>query len=446
MIHLASALIAAGDTAESRALFDRLLDSSYTGSFVHSGADALDILGRSRPDVVIVGPGLGDMSAVELLSAIKSNDALRDLSVFVLSEAPLADTGDALLAAGVDDAALWPERPAVIVARVRPLVRVATMQAELALRAKLAHGLGVEVAGSARDEDTEAPRILIVGETPAQSNAAKALPDAELTRAPDLFEAQRLMEDQRFDACVMAAEANVEAYLDLCQQIRRNPRLFNLPVVFMADPALLPDRALPLGMGASHVLPYPAPPEELRFALMALVRRQRRRWALRQALDRTMTTELMDDRVRDVYNNAFLSRYLEARIGSARKHEREFSVIGFGFAGVDAIRHEFGEDSETSLLEQIAQWLNLLVRAEDMVARVDGARFCVTLPDTPISEAQVVMHRIAGVISNTDFAVRDVYRVVNVWPLVSATGLTEGDAVHSLLERIAADDDGTLSD
>lgn len=445
MIHLASALIAAGDDADTRALHERLLESSYTGTFVHTGAEALALLERTRPDVVIVGPGLGDMDALDLLGRIKATDALRDLAVFVLSEKPLAEAGDALLAAGADDATVWPERPAMVVARVRPLVRVATMQAELALRARLARDAGAPTAGALPPEEDDPPRILIVGETPAQENAAEALPGADLTRAPDLFEAQRLMEDQRFDACVMAAEADVDAYLDLCQQIRRNPRLFNLPVVFMAAPALLPDRAQPLGMGASHVLPYPAPPAELRFALMALVHRQRHRWALRQALARTMTPELMDPRVREVYGHDFLSRYLEARIASAHQHEREFSVIGFGFAGVDAIRHEFGEDAEASLLDQIGQWLTLLVRAEDMVARVGGARFCVTLPDTPVSEAQVVMHRIAGVISNTDFAVRDVYRVVNVWPIVNATGLTEGDAVHSLLERIATDDESTLT-
>jgi two-component system cell cycle response regulator len=439
MIHLASALIAAGDNADTRALHRLLLDSSYTATLVHSGAEACAVLGKTRPDVVILGPDLADMPALDLLERIKDAEETRDIAVFVLSERPLAERGDALLAAGADDAVAWPERPAVIVARVRPLVRVATMQAELAARVALARDAGVAVTAEATAEDDEAPRILIVGETPAQESAAEALPDAELTRAPDLFEAQRLMEESRFDACVMAAEADVEAYLDLCQQIRRNPRLFNLPVVFMASPELLPDRAQPLGMGASHVLPYDAAAAELRFALMALVRRQRLRWAIRQALAATMVPALMDDRVPEVYGQAFLGAYLSARIASSRQRERKFSLIGFGFAGVDAIRHEFGEDAENSLLNQIGQWLTLLVRAEDLVARGDGARFCVTLPDTPLSEAQVVMHRIAGVISNTDFAVRDVYRVVNVWPLVNATALEAEDTADGLLGRVAVD-------
>lgn len=445
MIHLASALIAAGDDADTRALHDRLLENSYTGPFVHSGTEALELLERSRPDVVIIGPGLGDMSALDLLTRIKTAEETRDLPVFVLSEAPLTDSGDDLLAAGADDATPWPERPTVVVARVRPLVRVATMQAELAVRARMARSVGEEISTDIALDSDAVPHILVVGETPAQESATAALPDAELVRAPDLFEAQRLMEDNRFDACVMAAESNVEAYLDLCQQIRRNPRLFNLPVVFMASASLLRDRAQPLNMGASHILPWPAPAAELRFALMTQVRRQRRRWAIRQALTRTMVPGLMDDRVSEVYGRTFLDRYLEARIAGARHQEREFSVIGFGFAGVDAIRHEFGEAAETSLLNQIGQWLTLLVRAEDMVARVDGARFCVTLPDTPLSEAQVVMHRIAGVISNTDFAVADVYRVVNVWPMVNASGLMEADSVHSLLERVAVDYESDLN-
>lgn len=81
-----------------------------------------------------------------------------------------------------------------------------------------------------------------------------------------------------------------------------------------------------------------------------------------------------DTLVPEVYSAEFLNRYLSRRVSSAQEQERGFSVIGFAFAGVDTIRHEFGDDSATSLLDQIGQWLTLLVRTEDLVARLDGAR------------------------------------------------------------------------
>jgi two-component system cell cycle response regulator len=45
------------------------------------------------------------------------------------------------------------------------------------------------------------------------------------------------------------------------------------------------------------------------------------------------------------------------------------------------------------------------------------------------------MHRIAGVLAYTDFAVRDVYQPVKVWVQVGCTDAQDGDTVAALLAR-----------
>jgi len=47
----------------------------------------------------------------------------------------------------------------------------------------------------------------------------------------------------------------------------------------------------------------------------------------------------------------------------------------------------------------------------------------------------VVMHRIAGVLAYTDFAVREVYQPVKVWVQVGCTDARNDDTVASLLAR-----------
>lgn len=290
MIHMANALLALGDSAEARALHDRLAASDMTVGFVHDGNAAITAARRSHPDVVVVGPGLAGPGAMEVLRALKSDAETADIPVFVLTEAPLAETGADLLEAGADDGAAWPASTALIVGRVRPLVRVATMHAELKHRGALFADLGLGAVPTVEADATEPPVLLVVGDREAEAAVAAAVAEAEVVRAPDLIEAQRMMEDRLFDACVMVPhDGEVEAHLDLCLQTRRNARLFNLPVVFAADAGLMPDPARALGMGASHALPGLEPRAELRFALLALVRRQRLRWAIRRAPSRRAT-------------------------------------------------------------------------------------------------------------------------------------------------------------
>ncbi len=437
MNHLATLVLAGADTQDVRTLHDCFTSNSYAGLRVTSGAAALEEIRRARPDVLVVGAGLTDgMSALDVLAATKGDPALADMAVVVLTDQPLSAVGDALLGAGADDAVAWPAVPAVVLARVRPLVRVATMQAEYHHRAALS---GTPRTPAATADDSRPAQILVIGQASDAAMVETTLGEAgRITQTADLFEAQALLEARPYDAAVMVGRGGAEAAMDLCLQIRRNPRLFNLPVLFLADQALIADAAKPYGMGASVVMPLDVPAGELRFAALAQVRRQRRRWALRRALDSTLTAETADSAARTAYTADYLTRYLATRVSAAAAARRQLSVIAFDFAGVDAIRQEFGAEAEAHLLGQLGQWLTLLVRAEDFVARQSGSRFIAVLPDTPLSEAQVVMHRIAGVVSNTDFAVFDVYRVVNVWAAVNAAALTDGDDDHTLMERATA--------
>ena len=54
----------------------------------------------------------------------------------------------------------------------------------------------------------------------------------------------------------------------------------------------------------------------------------------------------------------------------------------------------------------------------------------MVLPDTPLAEAETVIHRIAGVLTYTDFAVREVYQPVKLWVQVGATDAQPGDEVR----------------
>jgi len=437
MIHLASVVLAAADLPETRALYQSFLENRYTGGFFHDGADALKEIHRERPDVVVLGPGLSGKDADAVLKDLRQDPAMHGMPVFMLTDRPVAEVGEAWLDAGADDAVQCTADPREVLARLRPLVRVATMREEFACRAAVNADLALPSRAALGAVADDPPVLLVAGAATAPDMVRAALGSATIVKAPDLIEAQRMMEERRFDAVLLWPEDHTEAYLDLCVHIRRNPRLFNLPVILGCGGGALEYPGVAFDKGASHVFTATPSPAELRFALRALVRRQRVRWAIREALGTTLNSDVADDVVPEVYAESYLARYLSRRLERAQAQRRHLSLVGFAFAGVEAVRRDFGEESKNNLLDQLGQWLTLLVRAEDLVARGAGDRFWVVLPDTPLAEAEVVMQRIAGVVSNTDLAVRDVYRVVNVWPVVAATALTGSDTARTLMERVS---------
>ena len=166
--------------------------------------------------------------------------------------------------------------------------------------------LGQEVSDTVEPEDAR-PHLLLAGSEADADHVRAAVGDTvAITATASLFEAESLMNRRIFDCIVMAATGAADAALDLCVQIRRNPRLFNLPVVLMIDgERTIGPRAL--SSGASQVLSRVPDVQELRWAVGTLVRRQKGRWAIRRALDRTRVPALLSRDLPDLYTAAMLT-------------------------------------------------------------------------------------------------------------------------------------------
>ena len=57
------------------------------------------------------------------------------------------------------------------------------------------------------------------------------------------------------------------------------------------------------------------------------------------------------------------------------------------------------------------------------------------MPDTALAEAEVVLRRIAGVVTNTEYAVREAAEPVQVTMKAGYTSLEDGDDAETLIAR-----------
>lgn len=429
MNRLATLLVANADRTALAPVLSRLEAAGY---FLVDGGDRpVEQARHIRPDLILVGEADGD--PVTLGAVFRAHPDCADIPVVLLIQS--ATTGLVLraLVAELDEVVDPNADDAELFARLNPLIRLATMHAELRLRAAAAATQGLIAADRfVAPSDPGHPCVLTIGAESA--NIVSPLrDDAEIVAIPDLYEAERLLEQRNFDAAILTAAG--EAELAFASQVRHNPRLFNLPIVMIAGDATVAARAY--RRGASRVLDRPLDPGHLRATVLTLVRRQKVRWGIRAILGQSLG-EATADPLTGTYSRAFLESYLGARLDVARAQGRPLAVVFFSIPNIKGVGKHFGEDAAINLTRQLGQWITRLVRTEDPTALFGANRFCVVLPDTPLAEAEVVVHRIAGVLSNTDFAVPEVYQPVRIWVQVGCTDARPDDDCQSLFARAGA--------
>lgn len=116
-------LVVDDDVALSRALAINLKARGYDVATAATGKQALDVLARVHPDVVVLDLGLPDLDGIEVLHGIRGWNAV---PVVVLSARTTSDEKVDALDAGADDYVTKPFEMNELLARLRAAVRRGT--------------------------------------------------------------------------------------------------------------------------------------------------------------------------------------------------------------------------------------------------------------------------------------------------------------------------------
>ncbi len=439
MTRLANILVAGADSERRRWLVDTLHANNVKVVTEASASALIEAARRDRPDLLIIDTNSTEMDGLQLAADMGRDTQTADIPVVLATSHRSAQGFENALRVGADDTIETPGNAEAVLIRLLPLLRLSTMHAERARRDNLARQFGLHPDDGADDATGSGPmNILTVGIDESERAVIGDVVGGtgSLSAGDDLLGAESLLADGTFDACVLAtgAEDDASACLEFCDRIRNNPRLFNLPVLLLAAPGIYSDPIEPFRHGATRVMERPLRDGELRYDLATLIRRQRLRWSIRQALDRTKKGAALDASV-GTYAWEFLRQHLEGLIGAAHTWEKHLTLVFFSIPGIVEVRSQFGDEAGVHLTRQLAQWITTLVRAEDLTAHYGDHDFCVSLPDTPLHEASIVMNRIAGILSYTDFAVPEVYQPVTVEVEVGMAEFEPQDTAESLIAR-----------
>ena len=120
---------------------------------------------------------------------------------------------------------------------------------------------------------------------------------------------------------------------------------------------------------------------------------------------RALAAELAEQAVHDpltgLYNRRFFDEALAQNIETARRYNRELSLVLFDLDDFKKVNDKHGHQAGDEVLKTFAQLLMKTARKADMVCRIGGDEFAVILPETGLSNARNLTDRFFQTLENS---------------------------------------------
>jgi diguanylate cyclase (GGDEF)-like protein len=320
--------------------------------------------------------------------------------------------------------------------RIRMLARLRSMQQERARRQAILSAFGDRKGGDPPAVPAlDRTAILLFGPAGgSQVQVMSALGGAATAAYAETAElALERLRRADIDVVVITARHDLDAIAAFCRTVREDRRFADLPILWLAEAALLSEADEPVGWGASDVLLQPVHPELLRLRLKSWVRLQRLRRELQGGLGAAGGAVAID-RLTGLYGHSFLHCYLDRQIGSPRPPGRTLAVITVAPVAMDRINRTIGYPGGDRFLIELGKTISQSCRSEDLTCRYGGDRFCVVLGSIRGKDGRAVARRIGRALEQADWNGADLAPREPMFHLGFAERQAEDDAI-SLLRR-----------
>ncbi|MFX0541937.1 diguanylate cyclase [Roseovarius sp. S4756] len=408
-----------------------------------TGSAAVALARELRPDLIILGAALCDMSCADLIGALRTRHDLAAVPIVaLLSE----DTGSArigALEAGADDVITQPIDERIMLARLRGLLRQHHALQDMRLNAgpDCAAGFGEAQGGLLRPG-----RITIIGVQMAEAMALRtrlrsacrhqitALPaGGPVTATPGAPAADVFV--------LMIPDAAQATGLEMMAELRASPEARHGRIICLLDTEGRGQAASLLDMGASDVIVGPTDLGELTLRLGRQIQRKQAVDHLRARLHDGLRAAMIDP-LTGLYNRRFAMPFLKGLAMAQEDGGSGFAVMLADLDHFKQINDRLGHAAGDRVLCHVADLLGSSVREVDLVARIGGEEFLIVMPGADGTEARRAADRLCRRIGEAGITLRGQPQTAHVTVSIGvAMGRAQkdekaaGEHVEALLEE-----------
>lgn len=420
----------------------KLLEAKLTSEYfdvltAFSGPEALDVISREHPDIILLDVMMPGMDGFEVCRRIKSDASTAHIPVVMVTALDQPSDRVAGLEAGADDFLTKPVQDLALFARVRSLVRLKVMMDELRNREATGASLGWEN----EDEPTfevDVPSdgsILIVDEQErVMERIARALEGVgDLTFMAGGEDAAERAREKNFDLIIVSLTMRNTDGLRVCSKLRSFEETRHVPILVMVDDGntKLLVRALEMGVNDYVVRPV----DRMEFLARVKTQLKRKRYADKLWENFHLSMQLATtDAVTGLYNRHYLTSHLETRLQAAQSSGKALSVLMMDIDHFKRVNDTYGHAVGDLVLKEFAVRIGKNIRGVDLAARYGGEEFVVMMPETPTDWAFMIGDRLRQEVSENPFEVGTSEGPLTVSVSIGVATSFEGQSPSALLE------------
>ncbi len=372
-----------------------------------NGPDALEIVEREVPDIILLDVMMPGMDGFEVCEQIKANPNLMHIPVVMVTA--LSDTSDRVrgLEAGADDFLTKPVNDIALFARVRSLIRLKMMMDELRLREATSSSFGM--AESEEDDlDVSGGRVLVVEDREIYArNINQALGDKHtVNMAVSADEAIDAAKTGNVDLIIVSLSLQDTDGLRLCSHLRSMEESRQMPILILVDdtPDQMESLVRGLDLGVNDYLIRPVDQNELMARCRTQLRRKKYEDRLRSNYHLSMTLAVTDP-LTGLYNRRYLESHLENLMQRASQEDKPVGLLAFDIDHFKVVNDTHGHAAGDEVLKEFAARVKRCVRFIDLAARTGGEEFVVIMPDSTRDTCMNVAERLREAISESAVSV-----------------------------------------
>ena len=395
-------ILVVDDIASNRKVLEAKLSAEYFEvSVAGSGAEALQLVEHSPPDLILLDVMMPEISGYEVCARLKSDHRFSHIPVVMVTA--LVSPQDIVrgLESGADDFLTKPLDNLALFARVRNLVRLKRVLDEWRLREGGPLGdMGYETLANESYTDARAFVMSDNGAVCRMLEQTAALLNHDVVYcALDAAPVRQLLVGS-FDLILADVGYRPFDALRLCSQARSSEETRHLPLILIGDRTDSDRLHKGLDLGANECMVRPLNPNEV----MARLKTQIRRHRLQQRIQRRHRANLnkaVTDALTGLYNRHYLDAHLCRLKDRAVQQRRFLSFILCDLDKFKSVNDSHGHAVGDAVLRYIATKLSGCVRPQDMVVRYGGEEFLIVLPDTDLAHALRIAERLRCAIAGS---------------------------------------------
>jgi diguanylate cyclase (GGDEF)-like protein len=282
-----------------------------------------------------------------------------------------------------------------------------------------------------------APRILVIDDDPAAARLAENVLLAssfDVGTCTDPEQAWTMMRERIPDLVLLDVDMPKMSGFDVCAQMRKDPSLHLVPIVFLTQHGDVDRRVRGLTMGGSDYVQKPFDGDEL-------VARVRSHLAHVGAY-RELTIR---DALTGCYNIDYFKARLEQEMARARRYKSRLVLGLLDVDGLKRINDGYGHAAGDAVLATLSLTVAGALRSSDVLARYAGDEFAFLLLEATPADALAACNRLRETVARSAFELPETTAGgirVTTTVSVGLAAYRDADSLHDFLLRA----DGVLFD